>query len=114
MLTYYYNSPIGKYEIKQGENTYGVDILRGNCMWVEIYTYELEGKTYESLIGFWMDAKHMNRAEKNGHLELTFSDHDNYIFNASYLNNPEYKTEAKEVWKAIQLLVKHGKKVTIV
>lgn len=109
MVRYYYKNPYGYYTLKQTDPLTGEvrkfknKILKGNCLWVEIYFYKNEkGEKMEQLVNFLVDVKHLKNWIKNG---TPYQNADNFVF---------YQEElGKEQWNAIYLLAKLGKKITI-
>lgn len=112
MLRYYYKNPYGYYTHtveRDGKKVkFKNHILHGNCLWVEMYFYKQEedGKMVdmEQLCGFWSDLDHIKRAMK-GYTIYQYD--DDFVFYAEEIEGQ------KDIWKAIQILAKLGKKITI-
>lgn len=89
-------------------------ICHANCLWADMYFYKVEedyeefGKKHKKgdkmaqLLGFWCDTAHLKRAMKNG----GYYGADDFHFFADQMD--------ADIWKAVKVLVKAGKKVTIV
>lgn len=84
-------------------------ICHANCLWADMYFYKLKedcregkaGQKVAQLIAFWHDTDHLKQALKEG----AYHGADDFHFYADQLDN--------QIWAAIKVLVKAGKKVTI-
>lgn len=113
MVRWYFKNPYGYYtrtvkdmvtgEVRKFKN----HILRGNCLWVEVYFYtNEEGQKMQQYISFFNDIRHLkNWAKDKDSVSPLYYDADNFVF---------YQEElGPEQWKAIKEIAKLGKKITI-
>lgn len=88
-------------------------ICHANCLWADMYFYKVQedheefGKKYKKgekmvqLIGFWCDVPHLKRAIDGGAYEGA----DDFHFYEDQMD--------ADIWKAVKVLAKAGKKITI-
>ena len=105
-INYIYANPVGYFTETQTcggiKKEYKVSMLRANCLWAELYIYKNdEGEEMEQFVGFYDDLNHLKENIKKGYLK----DRDDYHFYASAMY--------EDHWKAVDELVKAGKRVTI-
>lgn len=105
-VNYVYANPVGYFTETQTcggiKKEYKVSMLRANCLWAELYIYKNdEGEEMEQFVGFYDDLNHLKENIKKGYLK----DRDDYHFYASAMY--------EDHWKAVEELVKAGKRVTI-
>ena len=105
-VNYVYANPVGYFTETQTcggiKKEYKVSMLRANCLWAELYIFKNdEGEEMEQFVGFYHDLNHLKKDIKNGYLK----DRDDYHFYASAMY--------EDHWKAVDELVKAGKRVTI-
>ena len=105
-VNYIYANPVGYFTETQTcgslKKEYKVSMLRANCLWAELYIYKNdEGEEMEQFVGFYDDLNHLKENIKKGYLK----DRDDYHFYASAMY--------EDHWKAVEELVKAGKRVTI-
>lgn len=105
-VNYIYANPVGCFTETQTcgslKKEYKVSMLRANCLWAELYIYKNdEGEEMEQFVGFYDDLNHLKENIKKGYLK----DRDDYHFYASAMY--------EDHWKAVEELVKAGKRVTI-
>lgn len=105
-VNYMYANPIGyftetqKLELETRE--YKVSMLRANCLWAELYFFRNEqNEEMQQFVGFYHDLAHLKKNIADGYIE----NRNDYHFYASTLT--------PNTWKAVELLVKAGKHVTI-
>lgn len=105
-VNYVYANPVGYFTETQTyggiKKEYKVSMLRANCLWAELYIFKNdEGEEMEQFVGFYDDLNHLKENIKKGYLK----DRDYYHFYASAMY--------EDHWKAVEELVKAGKRVTI-
>ena len=105
-INYIYANPVGYFTETQTcggiKKEYKVSMLRANCLWAELYIYKNdEGEEMEQFVGFYHDLNHLKKGIDGGYLK----DRDDYHFYASAMY--------EDHWKAVEELVKAGKRVTI-
>lgn len=105
-VNYVYANPVGYFTETQTcggiKKEYKVSMLRANCLWAELYFYKNEaGDEMQQFVGFYDDLNHLKENINKGYLK----DRDDYHFYASAMY--------EDHWKAVEELVKAGKRVTI-
>ena len=84
-------------------------ICHANCLWADIYFYKLredcrdgkKGERVAQLIAFWQNPSHLKEALKAGGYMAA----DDFHFFVEEMD--------AEIWSAVKILAKAGKKVTI-
>ena len=105
-VNYIYANPVGYFTETQTcggiKKEYKVSMLRANCLWAELYFYKNEeGNEMQQFVGFYDDLNHLKENIKDGYLK----ERDDYHFYESVMSENH--------WKAVEELVKAGKRVTI-
>ena len=105
-VNYVYANPVGYFTETQTcggiKKEYKVSMLRANCLWAELYIFKNdEGEEMEQFVGVYHDLNHLKKSIDGGYLK----DRDDYHFYASAMY--------EDHWKAVEELVKAGKRVTI-
>lgn len=104
MLNVSYENRIGYYTRTWNGNDYKVWFCHANCLCAEVYFYKDEDdRDMVSLQRFYADITHLKNYLKGS--KAAYADCKDFHFYAKELD--------KDLWKMIQLLTKHGIKVTI-
>lgn len=119
MLRVSYKNRIGYYTkterwLDEPEQKFKNWICHANCLWADMFFYKVKedferfgekfkkGDKMAQVIAFWTDTKHLKNALKDG----AYGRADNFHFYADQMDD--------DIWNAVKLLAKAGKKVTIV
>lgn len=108
MLHVDYKNPYGYYTLTQkqeyGVKKFKITLCRANCLWADIYFYKNEEK--KSMVNphaFSLDTQHLERCLKNH----VYDEANNFVLYAKEIQ------KESQIWKAIRILTKYGKTVTI-
>lgn len=104
MLRVNYKDVIGYYTLTQGDNKYKITLCGCNALWAEMQFYTNgNGEKMAQFYSFIDDVQHLKNCIKN--CPDFYDGASNFVFYAKNMDD--------RVWKAVRLISKLGKKITI-